>query len=187
LTELIGQPQAVFGIYGNGLLNNGTHMVDFIRMLFGEIEVVQAVSGILPYADGPIPDDVNVPFSLRLSNGLAVTLQPVSFKHYRENSLDIWGEEARLALMQEGLGIFLYPQCKNRAVQGQREVASDKFQVLESTVGHAFYHMYSNLADALHQQVSLWSSGESALHTAKVVEAVMASVEHGRSIKLTGT
>ena len=38
LEAMIGQPQAVRGLYGNGLLNNGTHLVDFCRMLFGDVE-----------------------------------------------------------------------------------------------------------------------------------------------------
>ena len=182
LTELVGQPQAVFGVYGNGLLNNGTHMVDFVRMLFGEIEAVQAIGGAISYPAGPIPGDVNVPFSLRLHSGLVVTMQPIRFEHYRENSLDIWGEKARLAIVQEGLGIFLYPRCENRAMQGEREIASDQPQVLESTVGRAFYQIYSNLAAVVHGEASLWSPGESALQTAKVIQAVLDSAQGGGTL-----
>mgnify|MGYP001412936739 CR=1 FL=1 len=35
LTEHVGSPQAVFGLYGNGLVNNGGHLIDFLRMLLG--------------------------------------------------------------------------------------------------------------------------------------------------------
>ena len=177
LTKLVGRPQAVFGVCGNGLLNNGTHMVDFVRMLWGEIEAVQAVGGVVPYPDGPISGDANVPFSLRLPDGLVVMMQPVRFGHYRENSLDIWGEKARLAIVQEGLGIFLYPQRENRAMEGEREIASDQAQVLESTVGHAFYHIYSNLAGVVRGEDSLWSPGGSALRTARVIQAILDSAQ----------
>lgn len=177
LTELVGQPQAVFGVYGNGLLNNGTHMIDFVRMLFGEIEAAQAIGGVMPYPAGPIPGDVNVPFSLRLHGGLVVTMQPIRFEHYRENSLDIFGEKGRLAIVQEGLGIFAYPQRENRAMQGEREIACDQPQVLASTVGHAFYHVYSNLATAVRGEASLWSPGHSALRTARVIQAVLDSTQ----------
>lgn len=175
LGELVGQPQAVFGVYGNGLLNNGTHMVDLVRMLFGEIETVQSVGGVASYTAGPIVGDVNVPFTLRLCSSLTVMMQPIRFEDYRENSLDIWGEKARLSIMQEGLGICLYPQCENRAMQGEREIASDQPQALDTTVGQAFYNVYSNLADAVNGEASLWSPGESALQTARVIEAVMDS------------
>lgn len=185
MTEAIGRPQAVFGVYGNGVLNNGVHLVDFVRMLLGEVAAIQVVPGGLSFKESPIPEDVNLPFVLRLADGLTVMMQPVKFAHYRENSLDIWGEKGRLAIMQEGLGIFLYPRQANRAMQGEREIASDQAKPITSTVGMAFYHMYSNLADAVHRQSTLWSPGESALQTARVIEALLQSARsRGKLIEL---
>lgn len=178
LEEVIGRPQAIFGLYGNGLLNNGTHMVDLVRMLYGDIAVVQAVSGATPYAAGPLPGDTQVPFTLRLHNGVTVAMQPLQFAHYRENSLDIWGERARLAIMQEGLSLLLYPRCANRAMQGEHEIASDRPQCLPSTVGEAFYWLYDNLAAAVHTGAALWSPGASALQTARVIDTVLLSAHH---------
>ena len=184
LDAAIGQPQAIFGLYGNGLLNNGTHMVDLVRMLYGDITTVQAVSGVTPYAAGPLPDDIQVPFSLRLHHGVTVAMQPLQFAYYRENSLDIWGEWARLAIMQEGLGLFVYPRCANRAMQDEREIASDHPACLPSTVGQALYWMYDNLAAAVHAGATLWSPGASALQTARVIEAVLASA-HQNGVPIT--
>ena len=54
MVELIGRLQAAQGLYGNGLINNGTHMVDLVRMLFGEVEEAKAVNAtagfVLPLA-----------------------------------------------------------------------------------------------------------------------------------------
>jgi predicted dehydrogenase len=175
LTAAIGSLQAIFGIYGNGLLNNGVHMVDFVRLLCGEISAVQTMSGAVSYAESPIPDDLNLPFMLRLESGLAAMMHPVRFAYYRENSLDLWGEKGRLSIMQEGLGITLYPRRDNRAMLGEREIASDQGQLLTSTVGTAFYNMYSNLAAAVRTGQPLWSPKESALQTTRVIDAVLAS------------
>jgi len=175
LEEMIGRPQAVFGTYGNGLLNNGTHLIDFVRMLFGAIGSVRAAGPVAPWQEGPLAGDINVPFCLHLTSGLVVMMQPLRFAHYRENSLDIWGEHARLSIAQEGLVLLLHPRREHRAVQGEREVASDLMQSLPTTVGHAFYRLYSNLAAAVHGDAPLWSPGESALQTARAVEAVQAS------------
>jgi predicted dehydrogenase len=156
-------------------------------MLMGEVRVVQAIDHNSSTTDGPIPGDFNISFSLQLDTGQTAMLQPVRFSHYRENSLDIWGQKGRLAIMQEGLSIVFYPQCKNRAMQGEQEIASDQPKTLESTVGHAFYRMYTNLADAVHQQTPLWSPGESALQTARVIEAVVDSAQRGgMPVKLGG-
>ena len=188
LAELIGRPQAVFGIYGNGLLNNGTHLIDFVRMLFGEVESVRAAGPVVPWQEGPISGDINVPFCLHLTSGLVVMMQPLRFAHYREVGLDIWGEHARLTIVQEGLALLLHPRRDHRAVQGEREIASDETESLPTTVGHAFYHLYSNLAAALHEDAPpLWSPGVSALQTARAVEAVRVSAEHdGEAMHLVG-
>jgi predicted dehydrogenase len=186
LSQLIGQPQAVFGLYGRGLLNNATHLVDFVRMLLGEIEAVQAVGGVSPYPAGPLPDDVNLPFNLRLGKGVVVTFQPLRFEQYRENSLDIWGEKGRLQIVQEGLSLLLHPRQANRAMQGEGEIASDYPQLLTSTVGQAFYRMYSNLAAALQNEDELWSPGTSALQTAKIVQAILDSAANGGMLREIG-
>jgi predicted dehydrogenase len=187
LEEWVGLPQAVFGTYGNGLLNNGTHLIDFVRMLFGEIAAVQAASATARWHESPIPGDVNIPFCLYLTSGLVVMMQPLRFAHYRENGLDIWGEHGRLSIVQEGLVMLLYPQRENRAVVGEREIASDEPQTVPTTVGHAFYHLYSNLAAAVHDGAPLWSPGESALQTARAVEAVRLSAERsGAMVNLRG-
>ena len=116
LFDLIGKPQAAFGVYGNGLLNNGTHLVDVIRMLLGEIEAVQTAGSAVPYSAGPIPEDMNPPINLQLYGGLVVMLHPIRFEHYREVSLDIWGEKGRLSILQEGLSILVHPQRDNRSM-----------------------------------------------------------------------
>jgi len=185
LLELIGAPQVVFGLYGNGVLNNGSHMIDLVRMLFGEVIAVQASGICKPYVAGPIESDINLSFSLRLSGGVVAEFNPVRFEHYRENGLDIWGERGRLAILQEGLGIAVHPQRANRAMRDEREIASDMPATLKSTVGDALYHIYSNLADAVHRGEALWSPGLSAMKTQEIVEYILRSYsQHGSVINL---
>jgi predicted dehydrogenase len=179
LAELIGKVQTVVGLYGNGLKNNGTHMVDMARMLFGEIKSVQRIDGA-PYVAGPIPDDMNAAFALTTSSGALITLLPIRFQHYRENGFSIWGENGRLDILNEGLTIRHCPKVPNRAMSGEYEVASDAPQDLSSTVGDALYRMYENLSDALQNRDELWSSGSSALITTKVVEAMECAPMDGR-------
>ncbi|MFN8455084.1 MAG: Gfo/Idh/MocA family oxidoreductase [Anaerolineae bacterium] len=182
LTELIGCPQAIFGVYGNGLLNNGTHMIDFVRMLCGEVEAVQAIGNLSTCLTGPITGDVNLAFSLRLKPGLVVMQQPINFEHYRENSLDIWGEKGRLSFCLEGLSLIFYPRHKNRAIQHTQEIAVDQPQLLNSTVGQALYHLYSNLAESIQIGIPLWSPGDLALHAAQIIQAILDSARDKNKI-----
>lgn len=179
LAERIGRPQAAFATYGNGLFNNGSHLVDFIRMLLGEVTTVQALGHTRPAEDAPLEGDVQAAFALTLAGGAIVTVLPLDYGHYREVGLDIWGEKGRLALYQESLGVFHYPLADNRGLENEKEIASDKPQVLESTVGGALYRLYDNLAETVDGTAEPWSSGDQAVHTELILESVLNSAEGG--------
>lgn len=179
LEDEVGPPQAVFGVYGNGLVNNGTHLVDFVRMLIGEFDEVQALPvGARPSA-GPIPGDREIAFSARLAGDIPLAVAPLDFGHYREIGLDVWGERGRLEILQEGLTVSIYPREANRSASEEHEIASDQPRLLRSTIGHAFYHLYTNLADVVNAGSELWSPGASALRAERVTEAVRESLVHG--------
>jgi predicted dehydrogenase len=185
LEKLLGSPQAVFGVYGNGLLNNGIHMVDFVRMLFGEVVAVRALNNAVIHDTGPIPGDVNIPFSLNMCCGLNISVLPIGFSHYRENGLDIWGEKGRLSILQEGLEILFCGRKPNRAMKGEWEVSSDQPGKLSSTVGTAFYDMYSNLFAAIRAGETLFCDGSAAISSTRVVNAIIASEKKkGRLVNL---
>lgn len=169
LHEMIGQPQAAFGLYGNGLLNNGTHLVDLVRMLLGEIAEIEWTAKIHGQRTGPIPGDLQVAFTLRLESGIRVMVQPLDFDHYRELELDTWGEIGRVAITQEGFSIQAYRRDPCRLMKGEREVASDQPRPIKSTLGLSYRRIYDNLVETLNGRGSLWSSGDSALRTARWV------------------
>lgn len=179
LAAEVGEPETVYSVYGNGLMNNGTHVVDFIRMLVGDFEVVQALPGVGSRFAAPIEGDVNVPFIARLTGEVSAAVLPLDFHHYREVGLDVWGTSGRLSIFQEGLSILTYPCLENRSAAGEREIASDQPVPLRSTVGHAFYHLYTNLAQALNEGGELWSPGSLALRAQQVTDAVQRSLGEG--------
>jgi len=182
LHDMLGAAQCAFGVYGNGLQNNGTHMVDLVRMLLGEITAVESFGPSAPFRAGPIPGDVNPAFALSMASGAAAVFHPLRFEHYRENSLDIWGERGRLAVENEGLTLVRYGRADSRSTTGEREIVCDAPQYLETTVGDALYHMYTNLAEAVHGAGRLWSPGESALRTTLVVDAILRAVAECRPV-----
>ena len=179
LSDLIGPLQAGHALYGNGLRNNGVHLVDMIRMLCGEIAAVQAVSTATTPAGLPIPGDIQVDAALNLANGRTVFLSALDFKSYREVGLDLWGQTGRLSVWQEGLLISHASRAANRAMSGEREIASDTPQTLPSTVGEAFWHLYDDLAQALDSGRPPCSPGESALVSERVIEAIVESARTG--------
>lgn len=179
LEEWLGRAQAVFGVYGNGLINNGSHLIDLVRMFFGEVASFQAVGHPEPCQTSMGVEDWHFSFHLEMENGVTVAMQPVDFNHYRENALDIWGEKGRLCLMNEGLEIFTHPLQEHRALQGAREISMDARQAVSPTASDALYRLYDNLASAMQGDGTLWSSGDSAFEVARIVQNLIEAAKCG--------
>lgn len=177
LEAQVGVVQAVFGQYGNGLRNNGTHIVDLLRMIFGEVESVQALNVKKAFAEGPLNNDLNVSFEIVFKSGELATIQPLKFRYYRENALQFWGAKARLDYMHGGITIMKSGIAPNRMLSTENELAVDSVEGIESTLGHALYQIYSNLSAALSNEEDLFSPIESALETQRVIEAICDSVK----------
>lgn len=175
LAELIGPVQAASCVYGNGVLNNGTHMIDFARMLFGEVEGIRLLGPAAGFVEGPLSGDRNIAFQLEFRSGLSIQFIPLRFSDFRENGLIIWGSTGRLDILNEGLVVNSYGREPNRAMQGEWEVASDRPRPLEPMVGIALYDMFDNLALALaaDDPSTLVSPGRSAFVTSQLVDELL--------------
>jgi predicted dehydrogenase len=181
LARLVGDVQTITCAYGNGLRNNGVHMIDLVRMLAGEVASVRALA---PWSEscGPLPGDTDIPFHLTLANGVPVSFLPLDFRYYRENSIEIWGREGRLSIRQEGLTAKLHRRVANRAMHSEYEIDGDVAEAVFTAPGRAFYDLYNNLANAIADQTALWSSGTSALRSESVVDAVWQSMQAGSEL-----
>jgi predicted dehydrogenase len=180
LARRIGRLQTGFALYGNGLHNNGVHLVDLLRMLLGEIAAVQATAPAAADPRWPIPGDIQTAAALTFADGAQVYLAPLDFAAYREVGLDLWGDRGRLSILQEGLSIQAFVRQANRGMSGEYEIASDRPELMPSTVGDAFWELYEDLAAAVRQSGAVCSPGVSALRSEAVIEAIARSAVTGR-------
>jgi predicted dehydrogenase len=178
LESKIGNIQAGTIVYGNGLINNGSHMIDLVRMLVSEISAVQVAALKSSFLEGPIKDDINLYCILYLENGACINMIPLIFSAYRENSLDLWGTKGRLSINQEGLLIHHYPKSTNRAISNESEISSDKIVTTNSQIGQALYNLYDNLSGTLKGEESLCSDVSSALRNEIIIEKILYSYNH---------
>lgn len=182
LVERIGAAQTAFGVYGRGLANNGSHLIDLVRLLVGEVRSVRALGAHAAEAD---PD---VGFRLECAGGVGVVAEPIAFEHYREVGLVVWGRTGTAEILNEGLSVRTFPVRPHRAMSGATEVDFDDPQEHKAGAGDALYHLYDNLARAVAGEEDLWSPGGSALRTTGVVDAILASTrEDGRRIEVEWT
>ena len=179
LATLAGRPQAIHGIYGNGLLNNGSHLIDLCRMLFSEVGAIRVLGPVRRGEPLPLAGDVDVGCLLRFVDGAEAILQVVDFHQYREVGLDVWGDQGRVEIWNEGLTVRVSQRGAHRALSGAREIAVDSPAAMQSAAGEALFAMYDNLAAAIAGEQPLASSGTSALRTAAVVETIMSAAIAG--------
>jgi predicted dehydrogenase len=178
----IGEIQTANIHYGNGLHNNGSHMIDLVRMILGEIISVQVISKAPSFVEGPIDGDINLSCILFLDSGVSVNMTPIHFSHYREVSLDVWGSKGRLAFTQEGSMLYRWPCVANRLISDEFEIAWDSGTVERTTMGHALYELYDNLSSSLLGDNNLLSSVDSAFKTQLILDAIISSHNNNGSM-----
>lgn len=172
----IGPVQAATAVYGGGLRNNGSHVIDLCRMLFGVIETVQALSPVKNADTSPLAGDLEAAFALHHGGGVTVTATPLDFGAYREVALEIWGTQGRLSLTQETTLLREYPIAAHRQLASAKEIAGDGPPRAEARIsGTALHALYDNLVDALDGGAELWAAGAEALAAERAIEAIVGS------------
>lgn len=176
LQKAIGQPQAVFGTYGNGMRNNGSHLINLVDMLIGKPNEVRLIDGGRRFVEGPIKGDCNFPFTMLWDSGLVASINPLSFSAYREVGLDIWGDSGRIQILNESLTLLTTPVADNRQLTGSRELCYESNDTRYSGLGRALYLAYDNLAASLQGEENLHCSLDDGLNTMSLVEDLMGQV-----------
>lgn len=180
LERIVGHPQAVNAVYGNGLKNTGSHMVDLFRMLFGPITATRCLAVPQPDSDLPLTDDLHASFALTHQSGLITTAQALDFRHYRENALDIWGTSGRLTIRQELTDFRHFVLAESRMIEGRKEIQSDTTGIqVYGSASDGYRLIYDNLAAFLVGKEPLVSPGHSAFETEVVLDAILWSGRNG--------
>lgn len=167
----VGDIQVVNCLYGNGVMNNGSHLIDFIHMMFGDVGLVATHKKPRTLkslgCSGPM-DDYSVPFTLEMVGGFDVHVAPIDFGKYREVSMDIWGTKGRLCFMQESLVAHQYKVTDHRAMENQKEVNTDMYERVSVDVSRAFFNLYTSIAKG-----ESLSPGRQAIKTEEVLKGII--------------
>jgi predicted dehydrogenase len=177
LLENIGEVQTALGYYGNGVKNNGSHLINLIEMQLGPIAEVQWVAKSQDQKSFPIKDDFNCDGIIKMKSGVHVHMVALNFEHFREVALDVWGTKGRLMICHEGLDIAKFKVSEHRALTGSTELNLNEIHWMPTGASRALYDLYTNLSQVLSgqsrgEQIQLFSDGESALSTQRWIDAI---------------
>lgn len=136
------------GYYGKGILHNGSHMLDFIAYLLGNIEQVAGKRPIIDFEKG----DPSLEVELKVSGG-RIYLHPVDCRVVTIFELELFFEKARIRLLDGGLRIERYEIQESPVFAGYYNYR--KVSEAEVDYSSAFENALNNIYQVLEQKEDL--------------------------------
>ena len=161
-----GQLRSISGYYSKGILNNGSHMLDLLRFIVGEMAIVKVGIPVQDYFE----DDPTIPVWLESDQGVPIHLGCGNARDYAFFELQLVFSHGVLS-MEDG-GMFW---------RERRVVDSDTFQgyrMLDEggrrpgKYSRSMTHAVENIYRAISQGAVIASTGESALEAQRLCEKI---------------
>ena len=138
----LGRIQQVTGYYTNGILNNGSHLVDAIHFLLDDTAVW--AMGVQNTLNTAAPFGPNVDGLVGFSKGAVAAVQSLDNNSYGAHELQIFGTRGALLIRQYGFSFEYVPAKEGVTFVGAKELdwahAETKFEsrsMVEATLVHA--------------------------------------------------
>ncbi|TWT40406.1 putative oxidoreductase YhhX [Phycisphaerae bacterium RAS1] len=181
-TGALGSVQQVTCYYTAGIHNTGTHLLDLLRLLFGDALWVQ---GAYSHAAAPDPRDPNIDAIIAFEHAPRVVLSACDVRHYTVFEVDVLAAEGRLRIGSHGFDFEFEAAAPHPRFSGYRglERTSAPFEVdsprefLLATMDH--------IAACLDGQATPCSTGVDGRMALELILALKESADHGgRTISL---
>tara|TARA_Y100000589_G_C27123787_1_gene617625 strand:+ start:488 stop:1498 length:1011 start_codon:yes stop_codon:yes gene_type:complete len=173
LLKFLGKVQFVNVVYGNGIKNNGVHIIDFLRLILGEVQSVRSFSNISSCKHATSKNDFDIFCKLNFEKNISVIMSPINFNFYRDIIIDIWGNKGRVEIFQEGLFVRKSKINDHRAIENYKEISIDSSEIIKTKLGTGYYNIYDNLYDAIFNRKKLVSSLDNTIQNEKVIDAII--------------
>ncbi|MFZ3130318.1 MAG: Gfo/Idh/MocA family oxidoreductase, partial [Desulfosporosinus sp.] len=131
------------GYYGKGILHNGSHMIDLLRYLLGDIQVGQVISSMYDY----YPNEPSVSAALILQGDKTFTIQHVNCRAFTIFEMDLLFERKRIRMIDGGFVIEEYKVQDNPVFTGYRNmvIKSTHRTAMDQAMSHAVQNIYDFL------------------------------------------
>ncbi len=173
----LGPIRAVSGWYGKGVLHNGSHWFDLLRMLAGDVEWIEAVDRL-----GQSNPDPSLDVTLGLASGAVATLRATDSEAYTLFEMDLMAERGRITIRESGHSVTLYRAQASRRYSGYTELVPDSHEF--GDMRNTMLHAVDDLADALSTERQPLCTGEDGLAALRIAMAARKSATTGQRITL---
>lgn len=148
-------------IYSKGILHNGSHGVDLLRYIFGDVVGMEVFGGRFDWNEY----DPTLDGFLRFNDG-NVHLIAGDERMHSLFEIDLIFSNARYRLVDSGLNLSISSVKEDPVFPGYKILSADEHR--PSTLNHALYAMWDHYAKALKGDGKFLSSGKNALKTQEI-------------------
>lgn len=137
------------GYYGKGILHNGSHAIDLLRFLIGEIKDFS----IMNFENDFYDDDPSVALILKFENEKVFCLQTVNCNQFTIFDMEFIFEKAKIKIKDFGLNIEEYEVKQNSIFKDYKNLSL--LNVKETTLYFSLYNAVNNIYDFLNANAFL--------------------------------
>lgn len=131
------------GYYGKGILHNGSHLIDLLRYLIGEIKDFKVINHNFDFYD----DDPSVSAILNFEKGGNFVMQNMPCNNYTIFELELLFEHKRIRIIDSGFKIEEYSVIDSKVFSGYKNLFEEKEYETElnKAMLNATINIYNNL------------------------------------------
>lgn len=155
------------GYYGKGLLHNGSHMVDLLQFLVGEIGDITKISEVVDFHDR----DPSVSALLAMRSGGLFYLRHIDSRDFHIFELDLTFETHRIRIYDLGRVVEEYSAGDDPLFEGYRTLNKSKEYSTQYSAAMSF--AIANIRDNLDRNEILVCTLEESLETVKACSRIM--------------
>ena len=144
-----GKYQSGFGYYGKGFIHNGSHMVNLLNLLFGDISNVEFKNEINDFYN----DDHSKLAILNFKNGGYFIMNPVDSRNYTIFEFDFIFEKARIRVLNSGYQIEIYKAEESKKFKGYQML--ELSEKIDTDLDFAMKNAVQNIVDFLNSKEEL--------------------------------
>lgn len=150
------------GYYGKGTLHNGSHVVDLLRFLLGEVSATTTLGGIRDWRD----DDPSCSAFLELERGGSFVMQPLDCRCYTVFEMDLFFERSRVRLVDAGFVVEMQEVRSSEVYDGYRVLSGG--ETYATSLGGALTAAAASLYNHLTTGVPLPCTGDDGVRALEV-------------------
>lgn len=164
----LGKIQKITGHYGNGLMTNGSHLIDlahyFLQEDFGKVMAFKSK------IKSAYEHDDNYAVIAETKSGAIFSLTPSDNRKYLQLELEIFGENGKISFKQNGYEIEYEKPCKHKIFPAFKGLAKATLPFRSKPDGKFMESALAELLLCIEQRKTPLCTGEDALKTLEFIQ-----------------